>query len=356
MCENSTTPLDTLSCENDICRAANYIWMIISPVLLVCGLFGGLLVAIVLIRMKFQKTPLLFFLFTLTITDMIILCVGLLRLWILETWRIDIRHLSDAGCKLLHFFVYFLMQFSSWILVCVTVERFVKCRYMTYSSMVTVKKCKTTLFVVFVVLGILNSHYFWTHGFILSEYNTTVCGVLPEYKTFDEWYIKIDFLILSVIPFCIMVSLDVLILRILKNARTFRKTSLATPHIYNKLKTVDKRLTKMLLITNSYFLLSTLPVSVLFILTIYICIEQEPVNSIFSLIGSIVYTLQYSNYAVSYIFYTVCDKRIRRQLKKILRATKPRFRSNESQYTMDSCSTELHTVSSTVSTKSVSQN
>lgn len=324
MSENSTTPFDTLSCENDICKTANYIWMIISPVLLVCGLFGGLLVAIVLIRIKFQTTPLLFFLFTLTITDMVILCVGLLRLWLLETWRIDIRDLSDAGCKVLHFFVYFLMQFSSWILVCVTVERFIKCRYMTYSSMVTVKKCKTALLVVFVVLGSLNSHFFWTHGFILSKYNTTVCGVLPVHKTFDEWYIKLDLFILSVIPFCIMVSLDVLILRILQNARSFRKTSVATSHIYNKLKTVDKRLTKMLLITNSYFLLSTLPVSVLFILTIYLYRQQEPVNSIFSLIGSIVYTLQYSNYAVSYIFYTVYDKRIRTRLKKILKATKPR--------------------------------
>lgn len=324
MSENTTTCPVTPSCENDICKTANYIWMIISPVLLAFGLIGGLLISIVLIRIRFQTTPLLFFLFTLAITDMVILCVGLLRLWVLETWQIDIRDLSNAGCKLLHFFVYFSMQFSSWILVCVTVERFIKCRYMTYTSMVTVKKCMTSLIVIFVVLGSLNSHYFWTHGFILSECNTTVCGVLPEYETFDEWYIKIDFFILSVIPFCIMVSLDVMILRSLKNARAFRKTSIATSHMYNKLKTVDKRLTKMLLITNSYFLLSTLPVSVLFILTIYIYRKQETVNSIFSLVGSIVYTLQYSNYAVSYIFYTVYDKRIRRQLKQIIRATKPR--------------------------------
>uniref|UniRef100_A0A8W8LBY3 G-protein coupled receptors family 1 profile domain-containing protein n=1 Tax=Magallana gigas TaxID=29159 RepID=A0A8W8LBY3_MAGGI len=256
MSENTTTCPDAPSCENDICKTANYIWMIISPVLLAFGLIGGLLISIVLIRIRFQTTPLLFFLFTLAITDMVILCVGLLRLWVLETWQIDIRDLSNAGCKLLHFFVYFSMQFSSWILVCVTVERFIKCRYMTYTSMVTVKKCMTSLLVIFVVLGSLNSHYFWTHGFVLSKYNTTVCGVLPEYETFDE---------------------------------------------------------------------------------------------------CIVYTLQYSNYAVSYIFYTVYDKRIRRQLKQIIRATKPRFRSHGSQYTMDSCSTEIHTVSSSVSIKSVSQ-
>ena len=320
---NSTIQIEFI-CENDLCKAANYVWMIISPVLLVFGLFGGFLIATALIRIRIHTSPLSLFLFILTITDVSILCVGLVRLWIMETWELDIRDVSNAGCKLLHFLVYFSMQFSSWILVCVTIERFLKCRYIVYSSMVTIRRCKLAIGVVFLVLGSLNSHYFWTHGFITTQ-NKTTCGVQPGYETFDEWYIKVDLFILCVVPFIIMMTLDFLILRILKAARLFRQASVATSQMYNKLKKVDQRLTKMLLITNLYFLFSTLPVSIIFILKSYLNSQSETLYSVLSLIGSIVYTLQYSNYSVNCIFYTVYDKRIRRHIKQILGIAKPRY-------------------------------
>lgn len=137
--------------------------------------------------------------------------------------------------------------------------------------MVIVKKCMILLIVIFVVLGSLNLYYFWIYGFILFEYNIFVCGVLLEYEIFDEWYIKIDFFILSVILFCIMVFLDVMILRSLKNVCVFWKILIVILYMYNKLKMVDKRLIKMLLIINLYFLLLIFLVFVLFIFIIYIC-------------------------------------------------------------------------------------
>lgn len=322
---NGTTETSNSSapCGNNLCEIANYIWMIISPIIFVFGMVGGILIVMVFIRMKFWGTPLMVFLFVLTMTDMIILCVGLIRLWILETWGFDIRSLSDSVCKLLHFLVYFSMQFSSWILVCVTVERFIKCNYIAYKSIVTVKKSVIAVCILFSVLGCLNSHYFWTHGFVTNN-NVSICNVTPGYETFDDWYIKIDLFVLCVVPFCIMLSLDLVIMRSLKTARTFRRSSVAAPQMYTRTKKVDQRLTKMLVFTNSYFLISTLPVSILFILTIYLDSNAEDMNAIFTFCGSIVYTLQYSNYAVNCIFYTIFDKKIRQHIRRLLRAAKPR--------------------------------
>lgn len=271
MSENIIICFDIFFCENDICKIVNYIWMVILLVLFVFGLIGGFLFVIVLIWIRFQIIFLLFFLFILVIIDMVILCVGFLRLWVLEIWQIDIRDLFNVGCKFFYFFVYFLMQFFLWIFVCVIVECFIKCRYMIYILMVIVKKCMILLIVIFVVLGSLNLYYFWIYGFILFEYNIIVCGVLLEYEIFDEWYIKIDFFILSVILFCIMVFLDVMILRSLKNVCVFWKILIVILYMYNKLKMVDKRLIKMLLIINLYFLLLIFLVFVLFIFIIYIC-------------------------------------------------------------------------------------
>jgi hypothetical protein len=315
---------NSVSCEHELCEIANYIWMILSPIIFVFGMVGGILLVLVFVRMKFWTTPLMIFLFVLTTTDMVILCVGLIRLWILETWDFDIRSLSDAVCKLLHFLVYFSMQFSSWILVCVTIERFIKCKYITYKSIVTVKKSAIAISILMFVLGCLNSHYFWSHGFVTNDNNVSICNVTPGYETFDDWYIKADLFVLCVIPFCIMLSLDLVIMRSLKTARTFRRSSVAAPQMYSRTKKVDQRLTKMLVFTNSYFLISTLPVSILFVLTIYLDSRGENMNVIFTFCGSIVYTLQYSNYAVNCIFYTVFDKKIRKHLTRLLRVVKPR--------------------------------
>ncbi|XP_061164590.1 C-C chemokine receptor type 1-like [Saccostrea echinata] len=350
----------SILCGNNFCKIANYIWIIISPVIFVFGLTGGFLIILVLIRIKFQRSPLMFFIFILTVTDMTILCVGLVRIWILETWNFDIRSLSEASCRLLHFLIYFLMQYSSWILVFATLERFIKCRYIMYKSWVTMKKCIIIVILLFIFLAALNSHYFWTHSFVITENNVSSCNVTPGYETFDDWYIKIDLFILCVIPFCIMLSLDIIIMKSLKAARTFRRSSVAAPQMYSRMKKVDRKLTKMSVITNVYFLVSTLPVSLLFILTVYLDSATEPLFSIFTLCGSIVYTLQYSNYAVNYIFYTIYDKRIRKQLTRLLRIAKPRFRQKGSQYTLRSSSMEMSqsfsNASTNVSIRSISEN
>ncbi|XP_062612122.1 atypical chemokine receptor 3-like [Saccostrea cucullata] len=357
---NNITGNTSALCANDFCKIANYIWIILSPVIFVFGLTSGFLMILVLVRIKFQRSPLMFFIFVLTVTDISILCVGLVRIWILETWDFDIRELSDVSCSIFHFLIYFLMQYSSWILVFVTLERFIKCKYIMYKSLITMKKCTYMVISVFILLAALNSHYFWTHSFVITENNTTSCNVTPGYERFDDWYIKIDLFILCVIPFCIMLSLDIIIMKSLKAARTFRRSSIAAPQVYNRMKKMDRKLTKMSVITNSYFLVSTLPVSLLFILTVYLNSAAEPLYSIFTLCGSIVYTLQYSNYAVNYVFYTIYDKRIRKELKRILRIAKPRFVQQGSQYTLRSSSMEtsqsLSATSTNVSIRSISGN
>ncbi|XP_052077874.1 psychosine receptor-like [Mytilus californianus] len=75
-----------------------------------------------------RRTPLLL-LAVLAITDITVLLDGLLRYWIEYTFKIDIRTLSDASCKINLFILYFAMQYSSWILVCLIVDRFIKTNF-----------------------------------------------------------------------------------------------------------------------------------------------------------------------------------------------------------------------------------
>ena len=107
-------------------NATSYLWIIISPILFRTGLFGNSSIIAILTIMKFWQKPTYILLVTLAFSDATDLCVGLSRYWIREVFKIDIRSLSEWGCNFHVFVIYFAMQFSSAILVCVTFERFLK--------------------------------------------------------------------------------------------------------------------------------------------------------------------------------------------------------------------------------------
>ena len=79
--------------------------------------------------MEFWTNATFSFLLILSLSDTTVLCVGLIRKWIIEMFDTDVRTLSNIGCKINLFMIYFFMHLSSWTLVCVTTERFVQVRY-----------------------------------------------------------------------------------------------------------------------------------------------------------------------------------------------------------------------------------
>jgi hypothetical protein len=102
------------------------------------------------------------------------------------------------------------MQFSSWILVCMTIDRFIKTNFpFTYMRVITVRKAYVVVLVLFVFLSGVNLHFFWTNGII----NSTECDdITTSYENFEEYvFVYIDFSILSAVPFIIMIILNVFI-------------------------------------------------------------------------------------------------------------------------------------------------
>jgi len=72
----------------------------------------------------------------LAISDTVIL-LNLLSVWIQAEFEHNMGQFSDVGCKFLHFLMHVSFHCSSWILVAVTVERFV---------FVLVSSCQTMLY------------------------------------------------------------------------------------------------------------------------------------------------------------------------------------------------------------------
>ena len=70
---------DNSEIGEDIHEVANYLWKVISPILLVIGVGGNAGIMIILYKMKFWTTWTYVFLFILAADDSVVLCVGLSR-------------------------------------------------------------------------------------------------------------------------------------------------------------------------------------------------------------------------------------------------------------------------------------
>ena len=248
-------------------KTADYMWKILSPILIILGSIGSVITLIVLSREKSRKTSTSYYLMALAISDFLALNTGLLRQWIKYAFAVDIREdLSEFGCKLHWCIVYLVTQYSSWLLICVTLERVISTWFPHRRNFI----CTTTAAIGFVIgiafiLLILNSHYFYGYGTLTStngtETNTTYCVPLyPAYKHFVlfQW-VWIDLCIFYLIPvFVLLVGNCAIIYKVISSQRKTRRTIVPsiTQSVNNGQATNSKQQRRISQLTITLMLLS----------------------------------------------------------------------------------------------------
>ncbi|KAK3611141.1 hypothetical protein CHS0354_014885 [Potamilus streckersoni] len=329
------------SSDEDLENAMKWLWKIFSVVFLVFGLIGNLLAVLVFRKIGVSKRPTLFFLFVLAITDSVVLVTGLSRYWILNTFELDIRKLSDLGCKIHLFVIYFSMHYSSWILVFVGIERVIKTYLpLQFIRIVTFRRVYVSLIILFVILSGVDLHYFWTNG--INNFTKGDCSSLKdEYENFDDFvFVYIDFTFLSAAPFAIMLICNVLLVRALRRIQRNR-ASMMHNVIFRRTQLVSNKLTKMLLVSTCYFLIATVPVSVIFIWDSYrrrLQNENSDRHSkiVFDFAKTITYLAQYSNYSVNFYLYSMTNDKFWTKLKIVCGCHKEIKRSTITSYKINS--------------------
>lgn len=133
----------------------------VYPVLiLILGSLGNLLSFCVCLRANMRRYSTFCYLACLALVDLgviIIFCINFIALY---HYNNDIQDEAIA-CKIYAFLIYFLPQYSSWILVAVSIDRVISAKYLRLAK--TWSKPKHSVLVTLllgVVLGILNSHFF----------------------------------------------------------------------------------------------------------------------------------------------------------------------------------------------------
>jgi hypothetical protein len=138
----------------------------VPPAMIVLETVGNIISIIVLTRPSIRNLPISSHLTVLAVSDLLILYTGLLPDLISDFFQMDI-YLNEIGCKLQVWLFYSSLEFSSWMLVILTIERVISVWY-PYKAHVVYTDRKTTgvtIGVTALVLLAINSHLLYGVSF-----------------------------------------------------------------------------------------------------------------------------------------------------------------------------------------------
>ena len=226
-------------------------WIFGGPVIFVTGIFGNVLVLVVMTRRRMKGTSTSVHLSLMAVADACVLVTGLLPEWFEAALDFKFKEYHWITCKLEKFLFYTSADTSIWILVIFTLDRFVAiCFPFLKKDCCRQSRAKFYALVAALTAVVKNLHVFWTRG---PEYgigataaaltglamNSTVgeltlpplplvvlkvCGrPTPEYAKFEKFQRPwIVFVTVNAVPFCVILVCNVFIISALFEVRRIR--------------------------------------------------------------------------------------------------------------------------------------
>ena len=309
---------NTIYIENKI---SWYLWAVGPPLFILLGTIGNVLTIFVLRRRAMKSVR--FFLTALAVVDTVMLYDGFAHDWLyrITTPRIVIRYLSPVTCKMQLFLLVTCKWSSAWILVAITIQRFLSVLLPLKAKTICSRRVPCiTLLTIITFSAAVNSHFFFTFGpAIVGSGNKTTfhnCQKIKPIFLGDIWP-WIDAAFGSFIPFFVLIVCNVGILGKLIQAKSRMRIDGAktkTPSEENLATT-----TAMLLTVSFMFLLLTAPYFLWRLIRPYFPPAPNAKSEAqWDLAYKIAQFLQYTNYAVNFLLYCVSGSTFRTELKAVL--------------------------------------
>ena len=300
-------------------ESVHYIWILCSPVIIVIGTVGNSLSIATLSRKDMRNLTSAFYFIVLAIADLLALYVGFIPQFLKTfTGCHPIRDLSQVTCKVHIFLVYFLGQFSSWILVSVAAERFISVWFPLKSKHYCSRKIALiALCVIAACLMIADSHFFWTRELSPDGNGTTrvSCSYLEEFEqTMQSVWTILDSVLFMYAPCLIMILLNALIIIKIKQRQRHNRVSAGSNCNSSDRVTT---MTAMLLTATFTFILLMAPIT-LYLTGQYLWWKpaKDAGDERLSIYRAVAYQLMYLNNAINFLLYYASGSKFREVFKR----------------------------------------
>ncbi|XP_076439904.1 kappa-type opioid receptor-like [Babylonia areolata] len=232
--------------------------------------------------------------------------------------------LGDVGCKVLLFTGNFFSILASWILVAMTLERFIAVWFpLKVSRIYSKKKATIVLIVIFFLTFSFNTVYF----VIVIENVKKSCVFHDSFRTFmqDYWYWA-DALAYAIVP-CLLVitSNTLIIINVQMSSKTQRQLTNNFDQSSRRMRD-QQQITTMLIVISLVFLVLMLPNSIFYLVSEHWLKTTAPGSyrrMEYHFTKQLVHTLSDTNHAVNFYLYFLSMATFRRRFLDTILCRKP---------------------------------
>ncbi|XP_052279193.1 thyrotropin-releasing hormone receptor-like isoform X2 [Dreissena polymorpha] len=290
------------------------------PHIITLGTIGNIFSFIVMLQREMRQTSTFFYLAVLAVADTIVLFVSAFKTWIRTATGFEMLHVSDLSCKTFMFLTYFSLHLSAWLIVAVTIERFIVVWFpLKATTICSTRRAKLTTLAVAGSLAILNCHLFWTAELVQDlKTGRTVCAMLQTnqflYKEVMPW---LHFTIYCLLPFILLMTFNALIILSLIRHRqmiTSQMTRNDKRSRYN-----HRKLAITLLSVSFVWIATNIPSALYTVIPLHPTTAQQAASQFF--IKILCYLFLYLNHAINFLLYCITGQAFRREFAKLICCT-----------------------------------
>ena len=290
--------------EQSNLKTANYIIEYLFLVPQLVGFIFNIPAFVVFSRKKFKNTIFSTYFRYLCISDTITLLFRFEYIFNLKVF--EFRIISIFSCKIINYFVYFISSLSVWILVVISIDRFLS---ISYPASFIFRKLKQNQILVLFAIIIYHMIYWLSVPFLahISIKNNGTNETISYHCHYGTLIVDVmDFLDSSFLPFFLMFISTSLTLRTIFKSRS--KSQSNQQDEQSKIKTKDIKFAINSILLNLFFLVFNFPLTLYFFSQNFVKFDIELKNLIHS-ISELLYYVNYANiFFISYFFNSIFYK------------------------------------------------
>ncbi|KAL8595422.1 hypothetical protein ACOMHN_024121 [Nucella lapillus] len=309
---------------------SRYLWKICPPFILLFGLFGNVMIILIMRRMSSSESSISIYFTATAVMDILYLTTDLLSRWMWLAFSFNVLALHTAVCKIFTWIYTGGGTIGCWCLVCMTVQRAMSVVWPHRVNLLCTRRTVLTLVIgITLFFAALYSHYLVGFESFYYEYEKAyICTSKPGYKTYNYFteriFVYIELSVYCLIPFAILVvSNIILVWKLAASVKAASKHLTGTTdsaQIRAREKSANS-VTLTVIVVSSAFIVLTLPASVNYIVHYFaishLRLKGEDLNAA-QLINAVCALLGHTNSAVNFYLYCLTGRKFRKECVSIL--------------------------------------